>query len=99
MKGGLSMKRVTLGRILNIHAEFQRTERIIPGLCGAGHVFGPIFHCDDRLNGSAARQTESGTRFAFALLPIDEHRFQPSDFDIAVALLLDLSARANVALI
>src|SRR6266571_3280976 len=92
-----SMQRVTLGRILDVHPEFQRTERIIPGLCSSGRVFGPVFHRDDRLNGSAARQTESRTRFPVILLPIDEHRFQPGDFDVAVALLLNLSAPTDVA--
>src|SRR2546430_16796621 len=93
------MKRVALRWIFNIHPEFQRTERIIPGLCGSGRVFGPIFHRDDRLNGSPARQTESRTRFAGALLPIDEHRFLPRDFDVAAALLLNLSPPTNFALI
>src|SRR2546426_2101546 len=90
------MEGVTFGRILDIHPEFQRTERIIPGLCGSGHVFGPIFHRDDGLNVSAARQTESRTRFAFILLAIDEHRFQPSDFNVAIPPLLNLSAPTDI---
>src|SRR5439155_1594113 len=34
--------------------------------------------------------------FAFILLAIDEHRFQPSDFNVAIPPLLNLSAPTNV---